>query len=580
MSVICSIVAVVIFREGRDDGTELIIMSKPIKRIKIILVKFLCFLLIIFTATISAMILALGMFFFGEYDPMKNPNGVVYKDVLNIELGILLGNIVACLFFGSIAILVSVISGKIPIMVTTIGIAIVFNLINMVLPVTIKTPNKYISDQYSISMDSTRYIDVNGNFHDATNAAYVKYFTDDHNDPNVNLNTLYYANQGTKNTFNSFASYLDIGQQMSGLYNAFTETKDTEEHSAFGSKINHRYNINNETVFMNKNKDSWPICYYKLKEEEGLLSTYWTLVGFPLKYLDIYSLTGARVDTIVYSKPLSRDISSLTSAHFYALKDLLVFKDDAAKTQIIEYIHKLENPASADFYGCNVWQTTDQIQFSSKTILEYRNRFLDDLFTNPDSGIYYESPDFPFYYSVKQNDSSYDQALQMNFLLIWYLIMQDCAKGVSIELNNALAAYQNNTSTGLPPFNQWTDKAENQKSISYRLNNSNTFKLSSFSDSSDTLRNWLLGFIASIGGNFPAFSTNPSSKSGDVPYAKNNEVLCTLFNEIYSSDSFSSLYEYSQSYYYDSKSVTIFWSLFAIILLCGAAIVHIRTDIA
>jgi hypothetical protein len=40
------------------------------------------------------------------------------------------------------------------------------------------------------------------------------------------------------------------------------------------------------------------------------------------------------------------------------------------------------------------------------------------------------------------------------------------------------------------------------------------------------------------------------------------------------------LYEYSQSYYYDSKSVTIFWSLFAIILLCGAAIVHIRTDIA
>jgi hypothetical protein len=32
LAIVCSIMAVVIFRESRDDGTELIIMSKPINR--------------------------------------------------------------------------------------------------------------------------------------------------------------------------------------------------------------------------------------------------------------------------------------------------------------------------------------------------------------------------------------------------------------------------------------------------------------------------------------------------------------------------------------------------------------------
>jgi ABC-type transport system involved in multi-copper enzyme maturation permease subunit len=32
LSIVCSIVAVVVFRDGREDGSELIVMSKPIAR--------------------------------------------------------------------------------------------------------------------------------------------------------------------------------------------------------------------------------------------------------------------------------------------------------------------------------------------------------------------------------------------------------------------------------------------------------------------------------------------------------------------------------------------------------------------
>jgi ABC-type transport system involved in multi-copper enzyme maturation permease subunit len=186
LSIVASIVVVVIFREGRDDGTELIIMSKPINHWKIVSAKFVCFLVTAFMIIILAMILALGMFFFGQYDLVKNPNGITPSNVFEIEMGILLATLIIFLFFGSIGILISTVAGKISIMVTTIGIAIVFNLLYTIMPIIAKTPESYVRDKYAVTLASKRYPDQNGVFHDVVNASHVKYFTDDHNDPTNN----------------------------------------------------------------------------------------------------------------------------------------------------------------------------------------------------------------------------------------------------------------------------------------------------------------------------------------------------------------------------------------------------------
>ena len=51
-SAICAFLVIYIFRSGIEDQTELIIMSKPIKRSKIILAKFIWVLILLFTMNI------------------------------------------------------------------------------------------------------------------------------------------------------------------------------------------------------------------------------------------------------------------------------------------------------------------------------------------------------------------------------------------------------------------------------------------------------------------------------------------------------------------------------------------------
>jgi ABC-2 type transport system permease protein len=64
ISCFCSVLAVAIFRDPIDDGTELITISKPISRKKIMLSKFIVFVTFcMFLALMSSLIVAGGSFF-------------------------------------------------------------------------------------------------------------------------------------------------------------------------------------------------------------------------------------------------------------------------------------------------------------------------------------------------------------------------------------------------------------------------------------------------------------------------------------------------------------------------------------
>jgi hypothetical protein len=79
--------------------------------------------------------------------------------------------------------------------------------------------------------------------------------------------------------------------------------------------------------------------------------------------------------------------------------------------------------------------------------------------------------------------------------------------------------------------------------------------------------------------NFPSFSTNKNDTDGIFEYANPKYHMAQLYQEFPSSDVFSNTFAYKQEPYYNSDSLTIFWSCFALILFGITAMVYARTDI-
>jgi hypothetical protein len=206
------------------------------------------------------MIIMVGVLFFGKYDSVTNPNGVEFKEVLIMEMGLLLATIIISLFFGSIAILISTVASKVIIMISTIGAAVIFNVIYMLVPILSITADEYLSDQYSIDLLSTRYMGIDGQMHDVTTSNHVRYMTDDdHDNPNNNWNTIKYVNEGNAHSTGSIISYINISQQLSTLFHTFDNTTATLDHSPFGQVFNHKYWLTQQNnIFTNADTNSRP----------------------------------------------------------------------------------------------------------------------------------------------------------------------------------------------------------------------------------------------------------------------------------------------------------------------------------
>jgi hypothetical protein len=179
----------------------------------------------------------LGLLFFGKYDIVKNPDGVVYKDLLTMEAGLFLATIVISLFFGAIAILISTIASKVIIMISTIGTAIVFNIIYMLVPILTVTPNDYIKDKYSVNLVSNRYMGIDGTMYDVVASDHIH--RDD--DPEKNYDTLRYVNDGVTHSTGALVAYLNIAQQLTSLFHTFDSSNDNLEHSSFGQQFTRKY---------------------------------------------------------------------------------------------------------------------------------------------------------------------------------------------------------------------------------------------------------------------------------------------------------------------------------------------------
>jgi ABC-type transport system involved in multi-copper enzyme maturation permease subunit len=249
LAIVCSIMAVIIFRESRDDGTELIIMSKPINRWKIILVKFISYLLTSAIVIAGGVILMLCTLFFGKYSP-THLDGIDYSVLPGMIGGLVLAGVITILLFGAVAILISAFAGKVVIMITTIGIAIIIYILQQVLPFAATTPSSYIKNNYSMELKTHRAVGTDGKMHNSFNAEHVATIDD------VRYDSLFYANEGLSHATGAIACYANVGQQITNLYHAFsTKEESVTLNTPFGSKYDKKYTITNNknSIFQDAN---------------------------------------------------------------------------------------------------------------------------------------------------------------------------------------------------------------------------------------------------------------------------------------------------------------------------------------
>lgn len=172
ISIYAGILAETIFSLPKEDGSELVIFSKPIARWKIINAKFLAFFTFVLINIAVDLIIPLFCLCLGVYDPTNNPSGIDVSKFGSLEISIFAGILVISLFFGSIGILVSMKGSKNAVLITTIAMANVFYILCMALTIIIKSPADIATDRHGISI-------VNGNFYDRDKARAKCFMTQD-----------------------------------------------------------------------------------------------------------------------------------------------------------------------------------------------------------------------------------------------------------------------------------------------------------------------------------------------------------------------------------------------------------------
>ncbi|MDR1991317.1 MAG: ABC transporter permease [Mycoplasmataceae bacterium] len=577
ISISCSIMAVVIFRDSKEDGSELIIMSKPIARWKIIVTKFICFGNMTLIMIAVSMLIMIGTLGFGKFNLASNPNGINMSELTEMLLGLLMGTLIVCLLFGAIAILLSVISGKIIIMVSTIGVAVIFNIIYMLVPILSITPNKYVINQYSIYLNSMNYVGIDGKMHTGVYANNVRFLTDDHDDDDQNWNTAYYVNRGNAHATGALVSYINVGQQLSSLFHSFTDYAKNDTNSAYGSDINEKYYLTSQKpIYENPTNNSYPWLRFVGVVKDQIKRVKWRIYGFPLNVLDTYNLAGATSEDFVYTIPSKNaSILNLSNSQFWSINDITRYPNES---KIREYVNSLEK----DGYG--YYNNGEVESVGTKSEHDLHVKFPKDLFENEESLIYYENPDFILPYKVQKDDHNYDNSMNLDYLEVWYLIMQDLQTALWNKINEAITEYQADPTSGLPPINQWTDKEPD--SIYDRLmspeETDQTMQL--LSEINYAMSVWdfstkMTGFTHSI-----TFSTFKSDHVDNFEYANSNYLFNILNsagnnNEINSSDVFSSIYPYDHYKYYNNSDLTIFWVSFALLFFALSIITYMRVDI-
>jgi hypothetical protein len=93
--------------------------------------------------TIGGLLLFISTFSFGEKSD-HHINGVDFNSLGATIASFCFGCVICSLFFGAIAILISLVSSKVTILIGTIGLSLVINVLYLIMPIMATDINDYV----------------------------------------------------------------------------------------------------------------------------------------------------------------------------------------------------------------------------------------------------------------------------------------------------------------------------------------------------------------------------------------------------------------------------------------------------
>ena len=133
-----AILAINIFRDTQEEGTELIVISKPITRNKIVLTKFLVFGFVCLLVNITAVILTSFTILLPETEKSY---------FVGLVVSMFIGNAISFAILGAISILTSVKWAKIGVIVTNLLITLILLIFQILAAFVFKTPRQALESK-------------------------------------------------------------------------------------------------------------------------------------------------------------------------------------------------------------------------------------------------------------------------------------------------------------------------------------------------------------------------------------------------------------------------------------------------
>ncbi|XQP54890.1 MAG: ABC transporter permease [Mycoplasmoidaceae bacterium] len=164
-SLFTAVLAINVFKDTNEEGTELIIISKPISRFKVVSTKFLLFGFFCLLINLTTVLLSVFTIFLPRTEP---------QFYFGLLVSMFIGNAITFAIFGSISILLTVKFAKVGVIVTNVIISLVF-LIYQTLTLFVFSTPAIILDNNAMSASSYILHQRNTETGDYTEGQVVKF---------------------------------------------------------------------------------------------------------------------------------------------------------------------------------------------------------------------------------------------------------------------------------------------------------------------------------------------------------------------------------------------------------------------
>lgn len=205
ISILAALLGIILFKAPVDDGTELLIVSKPLSRLEILSTKIIIFLINSLILSILGSVFSLFVFL--------NKNTIIETNWF-IVLGFFVGSFVSFCFFGFLSLIVCLFAKKILVFISVCGLAMVFFLITTLNSLMSSNPVKNMIHDGKEVRSSVWISDTRNNQPHISTLSHL--YTNYIEDNNENLSDAWSFAKARSNYYKN--SYFDFGAQLGSFF--------------------------------------------------------------------------------------------------------------------------------------------------------------------------------------------------------------------------------------------------------------------------------------------------------------------------------------------------------------------------